>query len=100
MNVKLTYFLVSGTESKNLTKWNKKGKVMNGKFILVKFLEFDFLRWQLQNWKKNQPTFSVKVSDVYLKQNIVFHSLILYITSKFKNQEGKNYERKPEAHYS
>lgn len=49
--------------------------------------------------KKNQPTFSVKVTDVYLKQNIVFHSLILYITSKFKNQEGKITKKNPEAYY-
>lgn len=63
--------------------------------------------WSFQNsisWdgnfkiEKKNPTIPVKVTDVYLKQNIVFHSLILYITSKFKNQEAKNYERKPEAH--
>lgn len=75
---------------------------MNGKFISVKFSEFDFLRWQLQNWKKKN---SVKVTDIYLKQNTVFqfidlHGLILYKASKSKNQEANNYERKPKPHYS
>lgn len=42
----------------------------------------------------------MKVTDIYLKQNTGFHSLILYVTSKFKNQEANNYERKPETHYS
>lgn len=88
-----------------LYQLNKLGEVMNDKFIWLKFSEFDFLRYQLRNWKKKKKKskFSVNIIDIYLKQNTVFLlinfcGLILYRKYKLKNQAACDFERKPGPH--